>query len=142
MAIQILADGCRSTTANGEVVDKYCDQCPQENGCDLAPRARRLARSTIGHWVDTRDRLPPTLAPLLYVTCATEAVSGSLHLGRYNRRRRSFIDQGSSEATPQGGVAAWLLIPEIPAAIQAATRLGQVSEKLLTEEIEAHFFLD
>jgi hypothetical protein len=134
MAIMIFAGGCRSTTATGKVEDKHCNECPNDTACDLAPSARELARIIASQWVKTRDRLPPKATPILYREYSAEEPSGTLHYGYYDRRRRTFIDQGSDEAAPKDLVIAWMPIPEVPAEIHREGRSMQSQWGDLSDE--------
>lgn len=125
MTIKIFAGGCRSITDTGQVEDRYCNECPEQNVCDLEPRAPELARIFSDEWVKMQDRLPSKTSSVLYLENSDEKPSGILHYGYYNWRQKRFIEQGSEEATPQDVVIAWMRIPEVPAGIHEELRRKQ-----------------
>ena len=125
MPITILAGGCRRTTATGQVEEKSCQACPEQNTCDLEPRARELARMISNQWVKSHERPPPTETPILYLEYPSAEPSGTVHCGFYNRRRRKFIEQGSAEAIPKDRVIAWMPIPQVPLEIYEKGRFIQ-----------------
>lgn len=122
MTIRIFAGGCRSTTETGRVEDRYCNECPQQTTCDLAPCARELARILANRWVKVRDGLPLKTSVVLYLKSSDGELSGTTHYGHYNWHQKTFNEQDSGKATPHDLVIAWLLIPEVSADIHEELR--------------------
>ena len=128
MTIMILAGGCRRTTDTGQEEEKYCHECPEQNSCDLEPRARELARIISSQWVKTHDRPPPQAALILYLEYPSAEPSGTVRCGSYDGRRRKFIEQESGEATPKNLVIAWMPVPEVPVEIYKEGRSLQAEQ--------------
>ena len=126
MPIMIFAGGCRRTTDTGQEEEKDCHECPEQNSCDLEPRARELARIISSQWVKTHDRPPPEAAPILYLEYPSAELSGTVHYGSYDGRRRKFIEQESGEATPKNLVIAWMPIPKVSTEIYEEGRFMQL----------------
>ena len=105
--------------------NKDCPEGPEQNSCDLEPRARELARIISSQWVKTHDRPPPQAALILYLEYPSAEPSGTVHCGSYDGRRRKFIEQESGEATPKNLVIAWMPIPKVPTEIYDEGRFMQ-----------------
>ena len=132
MPIMILASSYRRTTDIGQEEEKDYHECPEQNSCDLEPRARELARIISSQWVKTHDRPPPQAAPILYLEYPSAEPSGIVHYGSYDDRRRKFIEQESGEATPKNLVIAWMPIPKVPTEIYEESRFMQSQRAALS----------
>ncbi|MFO1432257.1 MAG: hypothetical protein U1F76_19295 [Candidatus Competibacteraceae bacterium] len=119
MIIIFPKDRC-STSDNGTIrSDKHYPASP------ATPGGRKqkvhsdpvLADILSRQWVRTDAALPPAATTVLYLGYSSDTSASTLHCGRYDPHRQSFIEQGSGATLPQEAVLAWMPIPRLPEGI-------------------------
>jgi hypothetical protein len=109
--------GCRRTGKTGQLERQNCNQCVRQGFCEIEPRARELGEMLAQQWVSCKEETPPPLEAILFLEYPSDMPSGTVRHGYYESDSETYVEWISGQAWPRPAVIAWLLVPDVPAAI-------------------------
>jgi len=140
MGLTIVAGGCRDTNeATGKIEEQHCNTCVAQEHCELHPQARQLAEVIANQWLRTDAKPPPADTAILLLQYSARNAASQARLGRYDSKRRLYIEAGSNNTLPERTVLAWMPIPPVPDAIlkTAAAKKRRISDAATSDEFDA-----